>query len=50
MSKVFEKLMLKRLMELQVLNNVDLAGHQQHGFKKHNSTATAGLLIQSIIA
>ena len=50
MSKVFEKLILKRFMELQALSNVDFIGNQHHGFKKYKSTATAGLLIQSIIA
>ncbi len=50
MSKVFEKLILKRLMELQALSKVDFTGKAQHGFKKQKSTATAGLLIQSIIA
>ena len=48
-SKVFEKLILKRILELQSLFNVDLTGDQQHGFKKHKSTATCGLLLQSII-
>jgi hypothetical protein len=50
MPKVFEKLILKRLMELQALINVDFTKNQQHEFKKHKSTATAVLLIQSIIA
>ena len=49
-SKVFEKLILKRIIDLQNSNNVDLTGDQQHGFKKNKSTATAGLLLQSIIA
>ncbi len=48
-SKFFEKLILKRLLNLQTLNNVDFIGTQQHGFKKLKSTLTAGLLIQSII-
>ena len=49
-SKVFEKLILKRIIDLQDSNKVDLTGDQQHGFKKNKSTATAGLLLQSIIA
>ena len=49
-SKIFEKLILKRLLELQTQSNIDLTGNQQHGFKKQRSTSTAGLLIQSIIA
>jgi hypothetical protein len=36
-------------LELQLLFNINLTGDQQHGFKKHKSTATAGLLLQSII-
>lgn len=49
-SKIFEKLILKRLVELQDTNKVDITGKQQHGFKKNKSTASAGLLLQSIIA
>ena len=49
-SKVFEKLILKRIFEIEDLNMVDLTGREQHGFKKGKSTATAGLVIQSIIA
>jgi hypothetical protein len=49
MSKVFEKLIFKRLMELQALSNADFTRNQQHVFKKHKSTAIAGLLIQSIL-
>ena len=35
---------------MEKLNEVNLAGKQQHGFVKGKSTATAGLLIQSMIA
>ena len=49
-SKIFEKLILKRLVELQDLNKVDFTCKQQHGFKKNKSTASAGLVLQSIIA
>ena len=31
-------------------NELDLTGKQQHGFKQNKSTATAGALLQSIIA
>jgi hypothetical protein len=48
-SKVFEKIILNRILELQSLFNVDLTGDQQYCFKKHRSTATCGLLLQSII-
>jgi hypothetical protein len=49
-SKIFEKLILKQIHYLENTNNLDLTGKQQHGFKKSKSTATAGLLLQSIIA
>ena len=49
-SKIFEKLLLKRLEEIAKENNVDLTGNNQHGFKKERSTITAGLAIQSEIA
>ncbi len=37
-------------MEIQKENNVDHSGVEQHGFKKFKSTASAGLIIQSLIA
>ena len=49
-SKIFEKLILNRIMEIQKENDVDLSGVEQHGFKKFKSTASAGLIIQSLIA
>ena len=49
-SKVFEKLILKRLEEIATENNIDLTGIEQHGFKKNKSTITAGLTLQSEIA
>jgi hypothetical protein len=49
-SKVFEKLILRQINYLETTNALDLTGKQQHGFKKNKSTATAGLLLQSIIA
>ena len=49
-SKFFEKLILKRLLELSTLNNIDLTGKHQHGFKRQKSTATLSLQIQSLIA
>lgn len=49
-SKVFEKVILKRIMQIQNENKVDLTGDPQHGFKHAKSTATAGLIIQSIIS
>ena len=49
-SKIFERLILNRISKLEALNKITLAGKQQHGFVKGKSTATAGLLIQSLIA
>ena len=49
-SKIFEKLILKRINDLEILNGISLAGKQQHGFQKNKSTLTAGLLLQSLIA
>ena len=50
MSKVFEKLIMQRIHEIEDSNNVDLTGAKQHGFKRKRSTSTAGLEIQSEIA
>ena len=33
-SKVFEKVILKRILEIQESSDVDLTGKNQHGFKK----------------
>ena len=49
-SKIFEKLILKRINEIQEENNCDITGSNQHGFKKGKSTATISLTLQSQIA
>ena len=49
-SKVFEKLILKRLEQIGEENDIDLTGKEQHGFKKSRSTITAGLTLQTLIA
>ena len=49
-TKVFEKLILLPLEEIEKENNIDLTGYEQHGFKKKRSTVTAGLTLQTIIA
>ena len=49
-SKIFEKLILARIQKLEILNNIDITGENQHGFKKDKSTSTLGIQIQSIIA
>ncbi len=48
-SKIFEKLILKRILEIEVLNKVDLTGINQHGFKRGRSTSTLSSQLQSII-
>ena len=49
-SKIFEKLILKKINELEIVNRVSVGGKQQHGFLKNKSTVTAGLILQSLIA
>jgi hypothetical protein len=49
-SKIFEKLILKRMKEIEDENLVDLTGINQHGFKKNRSTPTLSSELQSIIA
>ena len=49
-SKIFEKLILKRILEIQEENNVDITGKSQHGFKKGKGTLTLGIQLQTIIA
>ena len=49
-SKFFEKLILKRILEIQDEENIDLSSPGQHGFKKNRSTATLSLTIQSSIS
>ena len=49
-SKVFEKLIMKRIESIQTAENIDLTGNAQHGFKKSRSTATAGLTLQAILS
>ena len=49
-SKIFEKLILLRLTQLENIHNISLTGKSQHGFKKNHSTATIGLVLQSVLA
>jgi hypothetical protein len=49
-TKVFERLILLRLEEIEKENGIDLTGYEQHGFKKNRSTVRAGLTLQSLIA
>ncbi len=49
-SKVFEKLILKRILDIEKDSNTDITGVNQHGFKKARSTSTLTTKIQSLIA
>ena len=49
-SKIFERLILRRMQSLESINKIDLTGKQQHGFKRGKSTATLALQLQSLIA
>jgi hypothetical protein len=49
-SKVFERLILMRILEIEEQAGSSLTGNNQHGFKKERSTITASLDIQSRVA
>ena len=49
-SKIFEKLILKRIIAIGEGNGIDLTNKNQHGFKKAKSTTTLSLELQSLIA
>ena len=49
-SKIFERLILQRIKNLEKENEVDITNKGQHGFKTGKSTNSAGLLIQSLIS
>ena len=49
-TKIFERLILNRLLEIEKNNDVDFSGQSQHGFKKGRSTTTAALELQNQIA
>ena len=49
-SKFFEKLILKRIYEIQDNKNIDLIGDEQHGFKTKRGTSILQIKIQSILA
>ena len=44
-TKIFERLILNRIIKLESLNSANLAVKEQHGFTKGKSTATAGLVL-----
>ena len=45
-----EKLILKRIYEIQDNENIDLTGDEQHVFKRKRETSALQLQIQSILA
>ncbi len=49
-SKIFEKLVLARILDIQEESGVDIMGKMQHGFRKGCSTVTAALELQAAIA
>ena len=49
-SKVFERLVLNRINQLELAGSCDLTGNGQHGFKKGRGTCSAGLALQSLVA
>jgi hypothetical protein len=49
-TKIFEKLILQRILQIEKDNIVNISGPQQHGLKKGHNTNTAGLALQTIIA
>ena len=49
-SKVFERLILMRILEIKEQAGISLTGANQHGFKKERSTITASVEIQSRVS
>ena len=49
-SKVFERLILMQILEIEEESGTSLTGTNQHGFKKERSTITASIDIQSRVA
>jgi hypothetical protein len=49
-SKVFEKLILMQILEMEEQAGISFTGANQHGFKKERSTITASVEIQSRVS
>ena len=49
-SKIFEKLILRRMLEIQDTAGIDFTNKHQHGFKRKSSTSTLMAVLQSEIA
>ena len=45
-SKIFEKLILHIILQIEKDNKTDITGISQHGFKRKHSTNSAGLVKQ----
>jgi hypothetical protein len=48
-SKLFEKFILQRILEIQEPDKVDRTSQSQHGFKKGKSTLTLSTELQNLI-
>jgi hypothetical protein len=46
-SKIFEKLIMKRIIEIQNEERIDLTGDRQRGFKRQRSTSTLSIKLLS---
>ena len=49
-SKIYEKLILQMIQDIEDEKMIDITNENQHGFKRGKSTTTAGLAIQSALA
>ena len=49
-SRIFEKLILLRMQNLETHMKIDLTSKPQHGFKQKRSTDTGSQILQSIFA
>jgi hypothetical protein len=43
--EIFQKLVLKRIMQIEAENDTDITRKPQHGFKANTRTNTAGLAL-----
>ena len=50
LSKIFEKVILKKNEEIQLQSKVGLSGNSEHGLRRGRSTTCVGLTIQSLLA
>jgi hypothetical protein len=50
MTKIFENLILKRILDIQDKNKCDLTGRNKHSSKQKRSTSTLSIELQNLIA